>query len=761
VIFHSAFVCLFSHKKGTKGTQLIRALTKNFCFALFVPVCGYFFFQSQDLFRKHYEAANAAHRAGHYDAAEAEFKVILGEAYEQLGKIYSAQGNYAASVSAFEAGNSMRTNSNPALIDLSIAYFHLGQFPKAIETLQRVIDRGNPAVHHMLGKSYFMLGEFEKAGRELQETLRISPGDYDAEYTLGLCYLKQKDLPRAKQLYERMVERLGNRPAVRVLVGRAYRETGFLPESIEEFKKAIALDSKFPRVHYYLGLTYLYKDGAARIPDAMEEFKIELAANPEEYFANFYLGILYIMDRKWEPAVTLLEKAAQKQPNNPDPYFHLGQAYQGAGKHKEAVEVLQKSIALTASLEHNDYQVTTAHYRLGQSLLKVGRTEEGQKELQISADLKSKGFKLDEKKVGAFLSGNNLPEQSGKTELVRAEGVIAEAEALDPSKAQKLKAEESYYTKVVAAGHNSIGVLRAEQQDFRQASVQFALAAKWNPDQERLNYNLGLAYYKAESYKEAIPPLEKELAKDPANIAIKQLLGLSYFMTNDYAKASALLTDVVAVKSQDAALYYPLALSLLKDGKLEAANRVIEQMVAVGENSPQLHILLSQAHYERGEVDKALVELQTALKLDNKVRLAHFYTGLIHLKAGKFPDAAREFQQELALNPDDFQARYHLAFVVLAQQDTERGIALMRDVVRERPDFADARYELGKALLQKGDVKGSIENLELAAKLNPDQAHVHFQLGRAYIAAGRRAEGESQLEMSKQLKDKARAKGNE
>jgi tetratricopeptide (TPR) repeat protein len=81
--------------------------------------------------------------------------------------------------------------------------------------------------------------------------------------------------------------------------------------------------------------------------------------------------------------------------------------------------------------------------------------------------------------------------------------------------------------------------------------------------------------------------------------------------------------------------------------------------------------------------------------------------------------------------------------------------------VRERPDFADARYELGKALLQKGDVKGSIENLELAAKLNPDQAHVHFQLGRAYIAAGRRAEGESQLEMSKQLKDKARAKGNE
>jgi hypothetical protein len=44
--------------------------------------------------------------------------------------------------------------------------------------------------------------------------------------------------------------------------------------------------------------------------------------------------------------------------------------------------------------------------------------------------------------------------------------------------------------------------------------------------------------------------------------------------------------------------------------------------------------------------------------------------------------------------------------------------------------------------------------------LKPDQAHVHYQLGRAYIAAGRKAEGETQLEMSKDLKEKARTKIN-
>src|SRR4029453_8580817 len=81
-----------------------------------------------DLFRKHYEAANAYHRAGNYTAAEAEFKIILAGAYERLGKIYFPQGNYPGSVNAFETARSNGSDSTERLIDLSIAYFHIGQY---------------------------------------------------------------------------------------------------------------------------------------------------------------------------------------------------------------------------------------------------------------------------------------------------------------------------------------------------------------------------------------------------------------------------------------------------------------------------------------------------------------------------------------------------------------------------------------------------------------------------------------------------------
>ena len=128
-----------------------------------------------------------------------------------------------------------------------------------------------------------------------------------------------------------------------MVIGRAYRQSGLLPEAAEEFKKAIALDPRFPRAHYYLGLTYLLDEGQSKLSEALEEFKIEVAANPDEFFANYYLGVVYIFQRQWDLAITSLQKASTIQPNNPDPYFQLGQAYQELNKHEQAIEVLKES----------------------------------------------------------------------------------------------------------------------------------------------------------------------------------------------------------------------------------------------------------------------------------------------------------------------------------------------------------------------------------------------------------------------------------
>lgn len=715
-------------------------------------------FQSpQDALRQHSEAAEAQRRAGNFVEAEKEYRAVLSAGYGQLGKVYSAEKNYQQAISALESARFYGPYSEEVLIALAIADFDAEQYERALEPLGKVLG-ANPQsanAHQMLGKSYFMLGDFDKAAVELQTALRITPNDNDIAYTLGLAYLKQHQLAPAQQIYQRMRGQLGDRPQLHIVFGRAYRETGFLGEAIDEFKKAVALDAKFPRAHYYLGLTYLLKDGSSRLPDAEREFKIELASNPDEFFANYYLGIVYLMNRGWDQAISFLRRATQIQPDNSDPYFHLGQAYQATERYAEAIEVLRKSIALNPSLSHNDYQVATAHYRLGQSLLRAGQHEAGQKELQLSAELKSKSLQRDKQQNELFVNTANLHDQDGKFPEM-AQGVIAESKSSDARTARELKDGEAYYSNIIATAHNQIALLRADRADFKAATEQFALAAKLNSQLEGLNFNWGLAAFKAELYKEATNPLEKELSVHPENVQAKQLLGLSYFMLENYPKTSQLLSEVIVARPFNAGVYYTLALSLIKEGKKEEADRVINQMVVLGGDSPQLHIVLGQAYSEQGETAKALEELQAAVTLDSKLPMVRYYLGLVYLKAGRFDEAAKEFESELALSPGNVQAKYHLGFVLLAQQKTAAGIKIMRDVIQIKPDFADAFYELGKALVQQGEIKDGVVNLEMAAKLTPDKSYVQYQLGRAYLAAGRKTEGENHLEISRQLKEKER-----
>ncbi len=715
-------------------------------------------FQSpQEQFRQRFESAEAQRVAGKLDKAESEYVSIIADGYHKLGRTYSAQGNHTAAANALTAAVAHRPNFPDALVDLSIALFNSGQFKEALVRADSAVNSNpkNPAAYHMRGKCYFMLNEFDKSATDLQTALQLKPKDYDVAYTLTLAHLKRGQMQAAKDIFDRMIAELGNRPQLRILIGRAYRQTGFLQQAIDEFKKAVALDPGFPRVHYYLGLSYLFKDGASRISDAEAEFKLEVAAHPDDFFGNYYLGIVSTIERKWDVAIEVLLKAARLQPNNPDPYFYLGQSYQGLQQHDKAIEMFKKSIALNPDLKHNDYQVTNAHFRLGQSLVKVGQKEEGQKELQIASDLKAQALKRDEAKAEAFLNAESL------NETAIPEVAPGETATIPDSRQEELKSEVVFYTKVIAAAFENIGLLNAERQQFRSASQSFSEAAKLDPELRDIYYNLGLAYFKSESYKDAIAAFENELRLKPDDLRAKQLLGLSYFSIENYEKSAVILSEMVALKPTDVSLYYPLALSLSKQGKTDEAQQVVRQMLAYGGDNAQVHIFLAKAYYDQDAPAKALDELKIALTLDSKVQLAHFYSGLVQLKLGKFAEAAKEFENELALNPADIQAKYHLGYVLLANQETGRGMQLMREVIQKDPAFSNAYFELGKSQLQQGDVKGAIMSLEKAAKLAPEQAHVHYQLGRAYVAAGRPAEGQMQLDLSKQLKEKVRNQPNQ
>jgi len=714
-------------------------------------------FQSpQDRLKQHYEAAEAQARAGNLAGAETEYTAILAEGYLAVGRIYSAQQKHKQAIAAVEAAALYQPASDETLSDLAITYFEAGLFEKALQPLNQAIalNPQSPRAHSMLGKTYFALREYEKAAAELKAALEFGSNDFDTSFTLAIAYLQQRRFSDARRVFDWMLQHFGDQPELHVVIGRAFRVAGRLPEAIDEFKRAIALNPSLPHVHDNLALAYLMNEGASRLADAEREFKTELASNPDEFFANYYLGIVYIFQRKWDLAIAFLKNASRVQADNPDPYFQLGQACQELEKHDEAIEALKKAIALNPDLAHNKFQVTTAHYRLAQSLLKVGQVEAGQKELRLASELKAEAFKMAQTlNTGPSTMGTSqLPDQEDK---LPATGSTAPPNMPDERAMRELERAEAYYAKILAATHSSIGLLRADRGDFRAAAEQFRLAANWNPQQEDVDYNLGLAYFRAESYKDAVPPLETEVKTHPQNIRARWLLGLSYFRIAEYSKASELLADVINSESTNIDLYYALASSLIKQGKTELADQAIQRTAKVTGDSPQLHILLAQKYYAQGDDGRTLEEIKAAVALNGQTRQAHFYAGLVYLKMKRLDEATRELEAELVLNSNDVEAKYQLAHTLLIRQELARGVQMMREVVKAKPDFADARYELGKTLLEQSVVQEALDNLEIAAKLDPQNPLVHYELGRAYIAAGRREEGRRQNEIFDQLRKTA------
>lgn len=538
-----------------------------------------------------YEAAQQLVRAGKLAEAEIELKAILAAQYRRLMKTYGALAKRESAIEAAEAAANYQSADSDLLIELAMAYLEAAQFDKALDPLLKAaqLQPNNTDVHKTLGKTYFALGDYEKSARALEVALKLDPKDFNSTFTLAITYLQQRQFTAARRVFDSMIAEFGEHPQIHIAIGRAFREAGRLPEAIEEFKRAIALNSKFPGAHYNLGLAYLWNEGGSAVASAEEEFKIELAANPNDFFSNYYLGITCIFQRKWEPAIEFLRTASRIQPNNPDPYFQLGQAYQELKKHDQAIDVLTKAIDLNPNLPHNKFQVTTAHYRLAQSLLQTGQTEAGRKELQVASELKARAFEITQKLSSkqSTMGASRVPDENDQKTQV----------ALDQKTRSELEANEAQLTKIISALHNSLGLVQAGRQNLTGAAVEFRLAKKWNPQQAGLDYNLGLAYFRAELYREALAPLESEIKSNPANRQARWLLGLSYFNTREYAKAAELLQDVLTSESTNVELWYALASSLIKQQQIEAAERAVERMTVLTGTTPRL----SQVRYELEE----------------------------------------------------------------------------------------------------------------------------------------------------------------
>src|SRR5262249_34941534 len=190
---------------------------------------------------------------------------------------------------------------------------------------------------------------------------------------------------------------MGESAALHVLFGRAYLVTHYPGSAVNEFRRAIELDNKYPRAHSLLGYASLEFLGESGYPKAKELFEQELKIQPNDYFTLVLLGITTVSLRDYSAAEAALFHASRVRPEDASPYLYLGEIYTARHQTKQAVAALEKYVSLVHNPEEYHRDLGRGYFLLGQGLLRLGnREKDAQYALARSRELREAEFKYDQ-----------------------------------------------------------------------------------------------------------------------------------------------------------------------------------------------------------------------------------------------------------------------------------------------------------------------------------------------------------------------------
>jgi tetratricopeptide (TPR) repeat protein len=696
-------------------------------------------------------AAEAALRDGELEIADSRYRELLFDAWMVMGELHVAAGRLEKARDAFRRATASAVDATSAFHALAVVQLQLGDAADAVPLLTKLAGR-NPRDHRtrrLLAQAQIANGEPKEAVQTLEEARAVAPDDLELAFLLASGYLQLKKVEAAEPLLARLS---GARPIpeTHVLIGRTYRDAGFYDRARAAFEKALAMNPRTRRAHYYLGTLAVIVEGDIRLDDAIREFREELKVAPDDPLVHIRLGMALVEARRPAEALQSLERASRAASPIADVFHYLGRAQLALDRPQEAIQSFRRALELSRSSRLDDMRRGNIHFHLGMALRRTGATEEAASHFDRAKEESAHRADADREQLARYLADAPASGEGAAAPLV----VNSHFSGLSSDQRAAL---ERRSVGALAGAYMNLGVMQAQARRFGRAAEFFAQAADADLDFPQVQYSLGVAYFNAAQYENAMGPLGRALAADPSKADVRRMLALASLNAGSYEKAAELLASD-ARRDSDPSLQYAYALALVRSNRAAEAEAVFAQLLAHHGTTPELQVLVGQAHAQQGDFDSAIASLQGALKVKPEVADAHATLGMIYLQQGKLAEARTALRAGLEAHPGDVHAAHTLATVLDLEGQPEEAAAILRSILRSRPDFANAHYLLGKILLARGAADEAVEQLEAGVRLAPEDPNIHYQLAQAYRKQGRTELADKRLEIYQQLKEKRRSR---
>jgi tetratricopeptide (TPR) repeat protein len=733
---------------------------------------------SADELQTRLRAAAAAREAGDpAEVARANF-LVLALALRKLGNIRTVESAFPQAAELYKRSLSWE-DAAETHVGLAICALYANHPDDSLVEASKalLLDANSARAFNIQGKAWMKKQDYRKAVDSLEKSVQLHP-EFESAYALGVSLLSLKDAEsqkKASQVFDSIVKSMGETGSLHVLFGHAYRDAEMQDDSIRELRKAIALDTRTPHAHYFLGLALLWKNEWTDTPEILQEFVTELKNYPHDFLANYFLGYLDSNDRRFEESNLHLKAAIAIDPTWPEPWLFLGLNAYSQSDLPLAETYLRKCIALTGKDEsRGNYQVRRAYVTLGRILTTSGRTAEAapmlerarefQKQSLAEAQQVVAGKAVDEGAVSPAAVVALLKTQEDQPVALSSAPVdptqpldvaaLAHAGLSEETKKAAL-AEENRLREILGTSFSDLATSEAIRRDYLAALSHYEEAERWNAAMPGLQRNLGVAAFRAQDYPDAARALAQAVASNPGDAATRAMLGSAYFALDNYRDAAKTIAPLGDRAMHDPTLGYAWAMSLSRVGDLAQATHVLEEYEKL-DLPVDTMLLVGQLWSDMADYSRAVQEYHRALDRDAALARAHYFAGLAQLRWNHPNEAQKEFDAVLSLAPDDADAKVGLGYVYVQQGKPADASEVFRSVIATHPDNGNAHYQLGKLLLDGGKVKEAVVQLEAAARELPQTDYVHYQLQAAYRKESRAADADHELQIYKELKAKNR-----
>jgi tetratricopeptide (TPR) repeat protein len=329
-----------------------------------------------------FKAGQQALQENRLNDAESDFRRVLaanpgvGGAYANLGVVYMRRRQWAKALETLRQAEHLMPQVAGIRLNIGLAYFRQNEFLKAIPPFESVVrdqpDAAQP--RHLLGLCYFFAERWADAANMLEPLWAQESGQLSYLYVLSIAAHRAGQKEWDERATAQLIKAGEGSPEFHLFMGKAHLNLEQYDLALTDFQAAEKANPNLTFIHFNLGLTYLKKQDYEH---ARDEFLKDAAVEPELAFNYDELGDVYSLMQQYSDAEKAYRRALERDPRLLNSYVGLAKVYQHTQNYQKALDAIDSAARL-------DPVRTDIHYLRGQILLRLGRKEEGRKELEAS-----------------------------------------------------------------------------------------------------------------------------------------------------------------------------------------------------------------------------------------------------------------------------------------------------------------------------------------------------------------------------------------